>query len=482
MKILILLLCLVSLSVFVSGKTPLEEFVAKPDEGPSYYIYKTVQNPKYTGYILNFTSINWLTANETSNPRWWHFLTICVPNLVLSDYAFLDVNAGDYSYQIPDQLGWFVDKLCTSTNSVAAQILQIPNQPLIFDHDNVSRIEDSILAYTWRKYLDENASTEWIGQFALTKAVVRAMDVIQEFVKSKYLLYRVNNFVVSGGSKRGWTSWLVASVDPRVKAVIPKVMPILSFKENTIAHYRSYGGWSFAYGDYYGQGLMKHVNDGGWDKLAKQIDPLQFMEKLSSVKKYVVTAVGDQFFIPDSANFFWHKLLGVKNLRIHPNADHSLNQRVLELYTEIITYYTMVINNHKFPQIEWSIVPDPSTNTTTITVNTKDGCSFQKPSKVVVYQADTISTVKRDWRWSTCPTAECQQNITWVETPVKEFSKDLYKFTVEAPTNGGWRGAFLEFTYPSIYGEQKYTSDFFYAPFTFPFEDCGLECGNKTIQ
>eukprot|EP01132_Coremiostelium_polycephalum_P005439 gene5439-6783_t len=483
MKFLILLLCLFSVFVFVSaGKTPLEEFVEKPDEGTSYYIHRTYQNPKYTAYVLNFSSINWLTANETSNPRWWHFLTICVPNLVLSDYGYLDINAGSYSFEMPDKLGKFLEDLCIKSNTVVSQIFQVPNQPLIFDNDNVSRIEDGILAYTWMKYLDENASTEWIGQFALTKSVVRAMDVIQEFVKSKSLFHRVNNFVISGASKRGWTSWLVASVDPRVKAVIPMVLPLLNLVENSNTHFRALGGWSFAYGDYVAQNLMSHVNDGGFDKLGKQIDALQFVDKLSSVKKYVVTAVSDQFFIPDSANFFWHKLLGVKNLRIHPNTDHGLQERVYNLIDETITYYRMIVNNNKIPEIDWSIVPDLSTNTTTIVVTTKTDCAFSpKPSKVVVYQADTISTVKRDWRLKTCGinVPECKQNITWVETPIQEVSKDLYKFTVEAPSRGGWRGAFLEFTYPSIYGDQKYTSDFFYAPFTLPFPSCGLKCGNK---
>ena len=47
----------------------------------------------------------------------------------------------------------------------------------------------------------------------MTKAAVRAMDTVREFAASKGT--RIDNFLVLGGSKRGWTTWLTAAVDPR---------------------------------------------------------------------------------------------------------------------------------------------------------------------------------------------------------------------------------------------------------------------------
>ena len=56
----------------------------------------------------------------------------------------------------------------------------------------------------------------------MTKAAVRAMDTITAFCKSQPAAsVAVEKFVVSGGSKRGWTTWTTAAVDHRVVAIVP---------------------------------------------------------------------------------------------------------------------------------------------------------------------------------------------------------------------------------------------------------------------
>jgi putative ABC transport system permease protein len=61
----------------------------------------------------------------------------------------------------------------------------------------------------------------------MTKAAVRAMDAVQAALAEGGLPH-VEKFVVAGGSKRGWTTWLAAAVDPRVAAIAPIVMFPLS--------------------------------------------------------------------------------------------------------------------------------------------------------------------------------------------------------------------------------------------------------------
>ena len=48
--------------------------------------------------------------------------------------------------------------------------------------------------------------------------------------------------IVAGASKRGYSTWHVAAVDPRVIAIVPIVMDALNFAENAQHHYRSLGG------------------------------------------------------------------------------------------------------------------------------------------------------------------------------------------------------------------------------------------------
>ena len=47
---------------------------------------------------------------------------------------------------------------------------------------------------------------------------------------------------MAGASKRGYSTWHVAAVDPRVIAIVPIVMDELNFADNVQHHYRSLGG------------------------------------------------------------------------------------------------------------------------------------------------------------------------------------------------------------------------------------------------
>ena len=49
------------------------------------------------------------------------------------------------------------------------------------------------------------------------------MDTVDAFVQSEGGR-RIEKFLISGASKRGWTTWLTAAVDVRVKAIAPMVI------------------------------------------------------------------------------------------------------------------------------------------------------------------------------------------------------------------------------------------------------------------
>ena len=76
----------------------------------------------------------------------------------------------------------------------------------------------------------------------MTRAVVRAMDLVQDITKQNKV--NVNEFVVSGASKRGWTAWTTAAIDKRVIAIVPMVIDMLNLNESFENHYRSYGEYS----------------------------------------------------------------------------------------------------------------------------------------------------------------------------------------------------------------------------------------------
>jgi PhoPQ-activated pathogenicity-related protein len=73
--------------------------------------------------------------------------------------------------------------------------------------------------------------------YKLQKAVKRGMDIVQGFSK-RIRVQTPQKFILSGISKRGWTSWLAAAVDTkRVIGFIPIVFDFIDinkvcFKKN----------------------------------------------------------------------------------------------------------------------------------------------------------------------------------------------------------------------------------------------------------
>jgi len=64
----------------------------------------------------------------------------------------------------------------------------------------------------------------------------------------------IDAFCVTGASKRGWTTWMISTVDKRVKCAIPVVLDCLNLKEQFFSWFRNMGAWSFALWPYWIEG------------------------------------------------------------------------------------------------------------------------------------------------------------------------------------------------------------------------------------
>src|SRR6185436_3553833 len=145
-------------------------------------------------------------------------------------------------------------RIAMDTGTVVADLGMVPNQPLRFtDSGGVPRSEDNIIAYTRVKHFSTKDDT-WLVRLAMVKSGVRAMDAIQEFLASEAGgKLKIDQFVVSGGSKRGWTTWLVGAVDKRVIAIMPTVIDALNSQVITRHHFEAYGFFSPSLQDYVNQ-------------------------------------------------------------------------------------------------------------------------------------------------------------------------------------------------------------------------------------
>ena len=148
--------------------------------------------------------------------------------------------------------------------------------------------------------------------------------------------------MVCGGSKRGWTTWTTAAVDKRVVAIVPFVIDMLNIEPSFVHHWEAYGFWAPAVGDYVQMKLMDWNGTPEYRALMKIEEPFEYRSRLT-MPKFIVNATGDQFFLPDSSQFYFNDLVGPKYLRYVPNADHSL--KGTDAPFTLLAYYGAVLND-----------------------------------------------------------------------------------------------------------------------------------------
>ncbi len=137
---------------------------------------------------------------------------------------------------------------------------------------------------------------------------------------------RIESFIVAGGSKRGWTTWLTAVVDPRVEAIVPLVIDALNSEKITRHHFEAYGFFSPALQDYVDHKLFPHkIGTPEYRAVLAIEDPYEYRQRPRlQLPKYLINAAGDEFFLPDNSQFYFAELPPEKHLRYVPNAKHSL--------------------------------------------------------------------------------------------------------------------------------------------------------------
>lgn len=269
----------------------------------------------------------------------------------------------------------------------------------------------------------------------MTKAAVRAMDTVTSFAASeKGGMHRVDHFVVTGASKRGLTTWLTAAVDPRVVAIIPRVIDMLHLVPSLEHQYRSYGFWAPVMKNYYDEHVLDDLGGAGFKELAEIEDPYSYRDRLT-MPKLIINATGGQFFLPDSSKFYFKDLLGEKHLLYEANADHSLQGT--DVNQSIAAFYQSVLDGDKRPNLKLTFEPDGSIKVT----------ADQTPLTVTLWQA--TNTDHRDFRVDAIGRAYRASSLA----PV---SPGVYVARVPKPTKG-WTAFFVEVTFP---GPGKYPLKF----------------------
>ncbi len=407
----------------------LDKYVAQPDSSFHYEYLNTVTGDGYKAHVVRLVSQHWLTTAEVKDPFWWHWLTIVIPDSVGSSTGLLFIGGGKRTDPAPQKAEDEFVKIALATNSVVTFLHNVPNQPMEFVGDSYGpRVEDELIAYGWRQYLEAGGGDEnvrWLPRLPMTNSAVRAMDAVSAVCLEKDSLV-VDHYVVAGGSKRGWTTWTTAVVDHRVIAIMPIVIDMLNVVPSFQHHWQAYGFWAPAVKNYVHEGIMEWQNSQEYQSLMKNVEPYTFRNRLT-LPKLLINASGDQFFLPDSWQFYWSDLVGEKYIRYVPNTDHGLHDS--DALESIAAFHYMIINNKPRPNFDWSV------ENGRINIATDPA---QPPKKILLWQA--VNTKTRDFRLLAI-------GKTWQSQAIILRDDGQYQVSIEKP-QVGWAAFFVELTYP----------------------------------
>jgi len=423
------LFALVILTVAAAAwPTPLDDFVNTPDPAFTYgpTPASTITGPDATAYIWHMASGTWRQPSEVDRTLWEHWVTVVVPNTLSHSKAMMVVSGGSNRPTPPTSVDSLLVDIAVATHSIVVNIGQIPNERLKFSDETDPRYitngrnEDEIIAYAWDKFLRGGDPT-WLPRLPMTRAVVRAMDLVQAEYPS------VDGFLVAGASKRGQTTWTTGIVDPRAEAIIPIVIDYVNFVENLQHHWDAYGFWAPAVGDYQDMGIMNWLHTPQFDALCDVVDPYRYVDRLTQ-PKFIINSTGDQFFLPDASQFYFNALQGEKYLRYVPNTDHGVDSNPTALQ-DLVAYYEAFLNNTPRPQFTWTKMADGTLRVQTVT----------PPSAVRLWQAANPNA--RDFRMEEIGPA-------WTSSPLTDQGGGLYIGQIPAPTQG-YAAFLVELEFPS---------------------------------
>lgn len=442
---------LLSTPALANPKNALDAYVAKPDPAFSWKVVGQVSGEGYHGAVLEMISQTWLTEKQVDRPVWKHWLTVIVPDKVSHHEAFLFITGGNNKDPAPTKAADRWAKMAVETNSVVAELDDVPNQPLRFAEDPRPRSEDEIIAYQQAKFAKDRNPLDLV-RLPMVKSGTQAMTAVQQYLASDAGgKLKIDGFVVAGGSKRAWTTWLVGAIDRRVIAIIPIVINVLDVDATAKHHWEAMGYFSPALKDYVENHLIPDmIGSPGLSEVNRIEDPLNYRDRPAmKMPKYIINAVGDEYFPPDNTRFSYHLLPQVKRLRMIPNSKHSTAGT--DISDSITAFYDAVLNHRPIPDYSWTVRKDGA-----IVVRSKT-----KPLEVNLWQGNDPKA--RDFRVDTIGKAFTSATLT--------RGRDGTWVGKVAKPPAGWTAYFVELVYPS--GTKypfKFTTEVSVIPDTLPYK------------
>ena len=357
------------------------------------------------------------TSQSWRGHIWQHqMLIVRPPEIRNKDMALLFIT-GDSKVDDNFEL---LKLLAMRAGAVTALINKIPNQPL-YD----GRKEDALIAYTFDQYL-RTGDSSWPLLFPMVKSAVRGMDTVQALARQDFA-QKINRFVVSGASKRGWTTWLSAAIDPRVKAIAPIVIDMLNMKVQTQWATKVYGRQSEEIEDYTSYNLTERMDEPRMVELRQWVDPYSYRARYT-LPKLLLLGTNDPYWVVDSLRNYWNELREPKLVYQTPNAGHDLGGGEQAKQT-LATFFQMVADRQSLPKMTWKF--SRGSNLSAVV-------EVQLSQRARAFRLWTAISADRDFRDDTWSSVELHSDslkhvLAQVETPISGFRAYMVEADLLAP-------------------------------------------------
>ena len=364
-----------------------------------------------------------LTSQQWRGITWTHQLTIFVPQEDNFDGALLFITGGSVKNGLPNWAGkddeflTAISTIASKNKAIVAVLKQTPNQPLF---NNLK--EDALISYTLHQFKQDGDYT-WPLLFPMVKSAVRAMDAVQQFADGQ-LHHAISRFVVSGASKRGWTTWLTGANDKRVEAIGPMVIDILNMPVNLDYQIKAWKEYSIQIEDYVKLGIPQesHTESGG--AINTMVDPYSYRKALT-MPKMIFMGTNDEYWVVDAIKNYYDSIPGRNMIHYVPNAGHNLGDGK-QAFAALSAFFGLTLNHKPYPDCTWST--SVKKGAVDITVKT----SPDQLVEAILWSADSENMIFRKSLWASKSLGGAHQS--------------KIKFTEPFPTSG-FRAFYLDLKY-----------------------------------
>jgi PhoPQ-activated pathogenicity-related protein len=387
-------------------ETALADYVASPDDSFAWVVRRRGETPDGPWAELTLTSQTWQKS------PWKHQLFVLKPHKVRdARRGLLFIGGGSWKPEleqppaadegVPDQASMFA-AVAENLGTPVAVLLQVPHQPL-----NGMR-EDALISHTFEQFFKTNDAS-WPLLLPMVKSAVAGMNAVEQFAKDEWSL-EIDEFTLTGASKRGWTTWLTAAVDPRVTALAPAVIDTLNMSKQLPHQIASWGKPSEQIHDYTDRGLHMLLLTPRGQQLVRIVDPYHYRTAIVQ-PKLILLGTNDRYWPLDALNLYWQDLPGKKYVLYVPNQGHGLKDPERTLGT-ITALHRQAADELKLADLDWQFSDEPGK------VRLKVRTS-QQPQRVSVWLAESPTRDFRDAKWSSQPMASDGDGHEFV-LPLKE--------------------------------------------------------------